>query len=137
MGWYCLWPGEDPLGRQVKTGRPDDAAPWREVVGVAGDVTLLVLREGLRLGAMGGALGLAAAFALTRLLSGFVFGVTATDPLSFLSAVAFLSCSSFSRATFPRGARRASTRRRRCGRSREIDAEGLDEPLPQRGRSRD
>jgi putative ABC transport system permease protein len=34
-----LWPGEDPLGRRVKTGRPDDAAPWREVVGVASDVT--------------------------------------------------------------------------------------------------
>jgi putative ABC transport system permease protein len=34
-----LWPGEDPLGQQVKTGRPDAAAPWREVVGVVRDVT--------------------------------------------------------------------------------------------------
>ena len=54
------------------------------------DVLFMVLGEGLRLGVVGGALGLAAAFALTRFLSGFVFGVTATDPLSFVSAAAFL-----------------------------------------------
>jgi putative ABC transport system permease protein len=34
-----LWPGEDPLGQQLKTGRPDAATPWREVVGVVSDVT--------------------------------------------------------------------------------------------------
>jgi putative ABC transport system permease protein len=34
-----LWPGGDPLGQQVKQGRPDDPAPWREVVGVVEDVT--------------------------------------------------------------------------------------------------
>ncbi len=33
-----LWPGADPLGRFVKQGRPDGAAPWREVVGVAPDL---------------------------------------------------------------------------------------------------
>ena len=34
-----LWPGASALGQQVKQGRPDDPAPWREVVGVVEDVT--------------------------------------------------------------------------------------------------
>jgi putative ABC transport system permease protein len=34
-----LWPGGDALGQRIKQGRPDDPAPWREVVGVAEDVT--------------------------------------------------------------------------------------------------
>ena len=54
------------------------------------DLLVLVLLEGLRLGALGAALGLAAAFALTRLLSGFVFGVATDDPVSFVSAAGFL-----------------------------------------------
>jgi putative ABC transport system permease protein len=39
---------------------------------------------------MGGALGLAAAIAFTRLLTRFLFGVTATDPMSFVLAAALL-----------------------------------------------
>jgi putative ABC transport system permease protein len=34
-----LWPDGGALGRQLKQGRPDDPAPWREVVGVVEDVT--------------------------------------------------------------------------------------------------
>jgi predicted permease len=34
-----LWPGRDALGQQVKQGRPEGPEPWREVVGVAQDVT--------------------------------------------------------------------------------------------------
>ena len=55
-----------------------------------GDILWMVLREGLLLGAVGGAVGLAAAVALTRLLASFLFGVTATDPLSFALAATFL-----------------------------------------------
>jgi predicted lysophospholipase L1 biosynthesis ABC-type transport system permease subunit len=33
-----LWPGGDALGQQVKQGRPDGPAPWREVVGVVPDL---------------------------------------------------------------------------------------------------
>jgi putative ABC transport system permease protein len=38
-----MWPGEDPVGKQVKQGWPEDSGPgnpWREVVGVVGDVKL-------------------------------------------------------------------------------------------------
>jgi len=30
------WPGQDPLGRQVRTGRTESEAPWMTVVGVVG-----------------------------------------------------------------------------------------------------
>lgn len=46
----------------------------------------LVLTEGLGLTLVGVALGLAAALGLSRIMSGYVYGITATDPLSFVSA---------------------------------------------------
>ena len=63
-----------------------------------GDVIGLVLRQGARLAGTGAAIGLAGAFALTRLLSGLLFGVSPTDPLVFtavpllLIGVAFAAC---------------------------------------------
>ena len=33
-----IWPGEDPVGKQLKQGWSDTKGPWREVVGVVGDV---------------------------------------------------------------------------------------------------
>jgi putative ABC transport system permease protein len=35
-----LWPGEDAVGKRLKQGWPETPAPWREVVGVVGDVKL-------------------------------------------------------------------------------------------------
>lgn len=32
------WPGQDPLGKQLRPGSPGSTAPWLTVVGVAGDV---------------------------------------------------------------------------------------------------
>jgi putative ABC transport system permease protein len=55
----------------------------------AGDVSRMVLREGLLLSGLGVALGLLGAVAATRLLSSLLFEVTPTDPLT-LSAVAGL-----------------------------------------------
>lgn len=50
----------------------------------------LVLRDGLTLGAVGAAIGIACALWLTRLLASLLYGVSATDPVSFLCAAAFL-----------------------------------------------
>ncbi len=63
-----------------------------------GDVLKMVLRQGLKLTAMGLLIGLAAAYALTRYMQSLLFGVKATDPLTFaaisllLVAVALLAC---------------------------------------------
>ncbi len=62
------------------------------------DILHLVLRQGLRLVMVGLLAGLAASFALTRLLEKLLFGVSAADPLTFgavallLTAVALLAC---------------------------------------------
>jgi predicted permease len=53
------------------------------------DVIRLVLGQGAKMALLGVALGLAAAMGLTRLMSGMLYGVSATDPLTF-TAVAIL-----------------------------------------------
>jgi putative ABC transport system permease protein len=63
-----------------------------------GAILKLVVGEGMRLVAGGVALGLAASFSLTRLMSNMLFGVSAFDPLTFgvitllLTFVALLAC---------------------------------------------
>ena len=64
----------------------------------AQDVLKLVVRQGLTLAVIGVAVGLIAAVALTRLISSLLYGVSATDPLTFsiiavlLTVVALLAC---------------------------------------------
>jgi len=64
----------------------------------ARDVLRLVLKQGMALALIGVGAGLGGALALTRLLKTLLFGVSATDPLTFaviaflLAAVAFLAC---------------------------------------------
>ena len=64
----------------------------------SGDVFRLTLGQGLRLTLLGIALGSLAAYALTRLMEPLLFGVRATDPLTFvggallLMLVAWLAC---------------------------------------------
>src|SRR5262249_3716631 len=48
------------------------------------DVLGLVMRQGVGLLAVGIALGLGGAFATTRLLRGFLFGIQPVDPLTFI-----------------------------------------------------
>jgi len=56
-----------------------------------GDVHRLIARQGARLTLAGVAIGLAGALALTRLMSGLLFGVSAHDPLAFVCCVALLA----------------------------------------------
>ncbi|MGH9840045.1 MAG: ADOP family duplicated permease [Blastocatellia bacterium] len=62
------------------------------------DLLRMVIGQGIKPVLIGLALGLAGAFALTRLLSGLLFGVSATDPATFaaitssLLIVALLAC---------------------------------------------
>jgi ABC-type antimicrobial peptide transport system permease subunit len=62
------------------------------------DVLKLVVVQGLSFTIAGVAIGLVAAFALTRLMSGMLFGVSATDPATFavialiLTGVALAAC---------------------------------------------
>jgi predicted permease len=62
------------------------------------DVLRMVLGEGMRITLVGVAIGLAAAFGLTRLITTLIYGVNATDPVTFagvailLSAVALFAC---------------------------------------------
>jgi len=72
-----------------------------------GDVLRLVLRQSMTLVAFGVALGLGAAFAATRLLAGFLYGVSPTDPAAFIGIAALLSIVSLAASLVP--ARRAAT----------------------------
>jgi predicted permease len=62
------------------------------------DVMRLVVTQGMALAMVGVAIGLTASYALTRLMKTLLFGVSATDPLTFiviallLTVVAMLAC---------------------------------------------
>jgi putative ABC transport system permease protein len=71
----------------------------RMALGAQGrDVLKLVVGQGMKLALIGMGVGLIGAFILTRLMEHLLFGVSATDPLtfavvaSFLAAVALLAC---------------------------------------------
>ena len=64
----------------------------------AGDVMKMVVGRGMALAMIGVAVGLGASYALTRLMKTLLFGVSATDPLTFivialsLGLIALLAC---------------------------------------------
>jgi ABC-type transport system, involved in lipoprotein release, permease component len=63
----------------------------RMALGASGrSIVLGFLARGLRLGAIGAALGIVAALGATRLLGSVLFGVSATDPISFVRALAIV-----------------------------------------------
>jgi ABC-type antimicrobial peptide transport system permease subunit len=62
------------------------------------DVLVLILWQGARLALLGVAIGIAGAFVLTRLMADLLYGVAATDPVTFfllaltLTVVAMVAC---------------------------------------------
>ena len=56
----------------------------------AGDVTRLVLREGLRTVVIGAAIGIVLALGVARLLASQLYGVAPTDPVTFVGMPVFL-----------------------------------------------
>lgn len=71
-----------------------------------GQIMRLVLNQSMRLAAVGTVVGLAAAFGLTRLLAGLLFGVKSSDPLTYSIVVVMLTAVALFAALIP--ARRAT-----------------------------
>jgi putative ABC transport system permease protein len=70
------------------------------------DLLRMVVGQGMLLAAIGLAIGLAGAFGLTRLLTSLLFGVSATDPLTFIAVSLLLAAVAFAASYLP--ARRAA-----------------------------
>jgi len=79
----------------------------RMALGARGGAVLsLVIGRGLLLTLCGVAIGVAGAFGLTRLLSGFLFNVSATDPATFAAVALLLTATAVAASYVP--ARRAT-----------------------------
>ncbi|HEX6213913.1 MAG TPA: ABC transporter permease [Vicinamibacterales bacterium] len=80
------------------------------------DVVWMVVRHGVVLAGIGIAIGLAGAAAGTRLMERLLFGVSATDPLTFLAAAVALALASIAATCIPalRAARVAPVTALRC-----------------------
>jgi len=64
----------------------------RMALGAQGlDALRMVLGEAMKLVAIGGAIGLAAALALTRVMVSLLYGVSANDPTAFIGALILLA----------------------------------------------
>jgi putative ABC transport system permease protein len=70
------------------------------------DVLAMILWQGTRLALCGIAIGIAGAFALTRLMSGLLYGVGATDPVTFALLALILTLAAMAACYLP--ARRAT-----------------------------
>jgi putative ABC transport system permease protein len=69
------------------------------------EIRALIMSEGTRLAAVGIAIGVAGALAMSRALSALLFGISATDPITFVIAAAALALAALAAAYAP--ARRA------------------------------
>ena len=88
----------------VTQGTPDIAI--RMALGARRETILgLVFQQGITLAAIGIVMGLAGAFCLTRVMSTLLFGVSSTDPLTYVAGVILLTLATLAACYFP--ARRA------------------------------
>jgi len=72
----------------------------------SGDVLRMILSQGLRTALIGVAIGFAGSLALTRTVESMLFGVTATDPLTFAGVILLLVGAALAACYIP--ARRAA-----------------------------
>jgi putative ABC transport system permease protein len=56
----------------------------------AGNVLAMVVREGMRIAAIGLGIGLVTAFGVTRVMKGILWGVSPSDPLTFVAIATLL-----------------------------------------------
>ncbi len=70
------------------------------------DVSMMVISQGTKIALVGVAVGLAGAYGLTRLMTSLLFGITATDPLTFGAVSVLLMVVAVAACFFP--ARRAA-----------------------------
>jgi ABC-type antimicrobial peptide transport system permease subunit len=70
------------------------------------DVLRMILGQGIKITALGVLIGLVAAFGLTRLMSKLLFGVSASDPVTFIAVALLLALVALAACYFP--ARRAA-----------------------------
>ena len=70
------------------------------------DILRMVLGHGANMALIGVALGLLGALGLTRLMSGLLFGISATDPITFLVVACLLTLVALAACYIP--ARRAT-----------------------------
>ncbi|HEY4136880.1 MAG TPA: FtsX-like permease family protein, partial [Casimicrobiaceae bacterium] len=66
-----------------------------------GDAQRMVLGEGMKLAGVGIGIGLIAAFSTTRMLGGFLYGVTSTDPITFAVATLTLAAVALAASYIP------------------------------------
>jgi putative ABC transport system permease protein len=71
-----------------------------------GNIVGLVVRQGMELAVTGILAGLAGAFALTRVMTSLLFGVSATDAITFSAVAVLLAAVAFAATVIP--ARRAT-----------------------------
>ncbi len=102
------WPRGHCINR-LNSSNAKEECEWKpcgKTCASARDVLALVIRQGMALALLGVALGLAGAFALTRLLESLLFDVTTTDPLTFIGVSALLPVVALAACWIP--ARRAA-----------------------------
>ena len=83
------------------------------------DVLRMVIGQGMKLVLVGLAVGLFGALAVTRVLKSLLFGVSATDPLTFVVIASLLTFVALLACLHPRDGRRRSIRSWRCALSEE------------------